>query len=50
MRRWLRAIDRQDIAIVLGLLLLGSGAGLVYPPAGLIVVGAIVLALAVWRM
>ncbi len=50
MKRWLRAIDAQDIAIVLGLGLLGTGASLVYLPAGLIAVGVVVLVLAVWRM
>ncbi len=50
MRRLLSRIDGQDIAIVLGLLLVGVGAGLVYLPAGLIVVGAVLLALAIWRM
>jgi hypothetical protein len=42
--------DRQDTGITAGLLLLGVGTALVYLPAGLIVTGGVLLALAVWRM
>ncbi len=50
MRRLLSQMDRQDVCITTGLLLLGIGAGLAYLPAGPMVVGAVLLALAVWRM
>lgn len=50
MRDLFDRIDHQDIAIVLGLLLLGIGASLAYLPAGLMAVGAVLLALAIWRM
>jgi hypothetical protein len=43
-------IDVQDVCLVLALILLGAGAGLIYLPAGLIVVGLALGALAVWRM
>ena len=49
MKRRMAAFDSRDLLALLGLLLLGTGAGLVYLPAALIVVGALLLVLAVWR-
>ena len=50
MKQILARADRQDACILVGLAFLGLGAGLVYLPLGLIVVGAVLLALAAWRM
>jgi hypothetical protein len=50
MRRLLTAVDAQDACIIAGVLLIGVGAGMVYVPAGLVVVGVLMLALALWRM
>lgn len=43
-------LDAQDVGILLGVVMVGVGAGLVYVPAGLIVTGVLLLALALWRM
>lgn len=40
--------DRRDAVGLAGLVLLGAGCGLIYPPAGLIVPGAILAAVAVF--
>jgi len=41
--------DLHDILALLGLLLIGAGVWWVYPPAALILVGAILLGVAVTR-
>lgn len=46
----LRGLDRQDVGILLGVVLVGVGAGMVYVPAGLMATGVLLLALALWRM
>jgi hypothetical protein len=48
--RWIGSLDVRDAHIYGGIALVAAGAGAVYWPAALIVAGAIVLALAVWRM
>ncbi len=50
MRQLLARLTAQEAGVIVGLMLLGIGAALVYPPAGLILVGAIMLVLALWRM
>lgn len=43
-------LDRQDLLILLGVLLIGVGAWMAWRPAGLMVTGALLLGLALWRM
>lgn len=49
-KKLVSAIDQQDVGLLIGLAFLGVGAAMVYVPAGLIVVGLVLLALAIWRM
>jgi len=46
-RRVLAVIDAADLHLYGGLLILATGAGLVYPPAALIVPGAVLVGLGV---
>ena len=50
MKAWMAQLDVQDVCLVLGLALLGTGTGMICIPAGLIVVGVVLLTLAIWRM
>jgi TRAP-type C4-dicarboxylate transport system permease large subunit len=44
----LNHLDGRDVSFALGVLALGAGCGWIYPPAGLIAVGAVVTAVSVF--
>lgn len=46
MKQWWRAVDVQDMCLLGGLALCSAGSYWVYPPAGLLVPGAVLLWLA----
>lgn len=51
LNRWRRTdwpVDARDVVFLVGLLLLGAGAGLVRIEAGLITVGVVLLGVALW--
>lgn len=49
-RRLIDSMGLDDYVALLAIAFIGAGVAMIYPPAALIVVGAILLALAIWRL
>lgn len=50
MRKVISQLGFDDVVALIAIVLIGAGVALIYVPAALIVVGAILLALAIWRL